>query len=186
MLYTFTSIYMNDYSIGYAYYSRENLMGTLFQYPTRQILFGTSKRDIVSVVTFSSYVDNTDETYYDVSSTLSLGGFAYDFVSNVSSYTVKTYLYFNSDEFYTAYQTQRATTFGDLVSSLGGVYSLVGTVFAILSIILLYGIPCTYFNFNGLAPYEPLDEYTQKRLDVYIAQKIINDELVAGDAAIIR
>jgi len=144
------------------------------------------KRDIVTVVTFSSYVDNTDETYYDVSSTSSLGGFEYDFVSNVSSYTVKTYLYINSDEFYTAYQTQRATTFGDLISSLGGVYSLVGTVFAILSIILLYGIPCTYFNFNGLAPYEPLDEYTQKRLDVYIAQKIINDELVAGDAAIIR
>jgi len=177
-----------SFGIQYGYDSRQAVIDSYTGkkkghiYYNGQIGFGELKLENLQLTISQDEIANTRTLYYSSVASIDLTNVA----SNSTLITDSTvyfdnYLYVALDDLLTKYQTVQAQSWSTTLALIGGMYQTLSSPVLIVIALWLYGFSLPFYRFNGKAPMDPLPDDMLKRLNGYLAEKIVNGELQPGE-----
>jgi len=179
--------YPDSFGIQIAYDNRANVLNSLGAkdhiYFTDRIAFGETISDELQLIISNDEVDGTYDTLYETLASIDYTNQQYHqihFYPSEGNVVFDNYLFVFGNNFLTTYTTSQQYSWLDVISNIGGMYATIAGPIAFVITIWLYGVSIGCFNYKGAAPLDPLPDDMEKRLDVYIAQKVKNKQLLPG------
>jgi len=177
----------DSFGLQYGYDSRDAVLESYENknhvYYSGRLAYGEIKSEQVRETIYKDRVFDDSQTFYQSLATIDYTNFAYNLTTiGDTRISFNTYLYVYANEFLSEYKTLQKLKWTDVLCNIGGMNSTIGEPITFLIVIWLYGISLFGLQFDAKAPLDPLPEDFLKRLDVYIANKVILGELRAGEA----
>jgi len=177
--------YPDSYGIQIAYDSRDAVVESLSAknhfYFTSRIGFGQTFADTIQLTISNDEVDSDYETLYAVISSLDYTNKDVSPVRIIDNNAYfDNFLFIYGNNFQTTYTTSQLYSWLDIFSNIGGFYASIAGPVAFFIAIWLYGTSIGCWEYKGRAPLDPLPDDMVKRLDVYIASKVVDKVLAAG------
>lgn len=178
--------YPDSFGFEYGYNSRDTTLNAYLKkkhiYYDGRLPYGEMKSEALQLIIADDKVDNTYADYYESSASLD-----YSNLQTNASYKSHGLIYFTcylflyGDDFTVEFKTIPASKWYDVFSAIGGMYGTISSPIGFFIAVWLYGISIACIKFEGKAPLDPLPDDLVKRLDGYLADKIIGGELAPGD-----
>jgi len=177
--------YPDSFGIQYGYDSRESVLDSIegkeFVYYSGRIAFGELKSEIVQLTSYDDKVDNKNEDFYEPIASIDYTNINYNLTTIATEKIIfQSYLYVYASSFVVQYQTVQQEGVLDVFSAIGGMQSTFAGPISFCIALWLYGMSLGFLVLKGRAAMNPMPEDFLKRLDVYLAEKVVSRELLAG------
>jgi len=143
--------------------------------------FGERLLENIQLTILRDRINHSKTYYYESASTIDMTNRGDNSSYNIShNVFFENHLYLAMDDFLTNYIAVQAKSWSDTLSEIGGMYITLSSPILLIVGAWLYGVSLGLCEFKAKAPLDPLPEDLLRRLDGYIAEKVLKGELVAG------